>query len=83
MTVLAWGIMDQDQEPDSITLFNPTPLQRGRAWTWCRQRCGPPWSEENPDGTWMWTELPGLGVVITLPSREDRFEMRLVEPWNA
>ena len=74
--------MDPEAEPTSITLADLTPVQRAWTWTWCKSRWGPPWSEEDPAGTWIWQDLPGLGTVITLPSREDQVEMRLVEPWR-
>jgi len=53
------------------------------ALVWARSRLGPEASGVNPRGAWMWSEIPGLGTLVTLPDEEILFEMRLVEPWQA
>jgi hypothetical protein len=70
-------------EPTSIRLpRDHTPMQRLLAWEWCRARWGEPCSHHNPTGAWAWSDIPGVGTVITLPDQGSAVEMRLVEPWN-
>lgn len=80
--VLNWEIMPDTAQPCSLCLHDLPTRKLLLALEWCRSRLGPEIDGDHPDGTWTYTELPGLGTVFTLPSSEIIFEMRMVEPWN-
>lgn len=74
--------MLEEPEYHSIVLPDMPTRALDRTILWCRDRAGSENTEDNPDGRWAWTIIPGTGTVITLPSPELMFEMRLVQPWN-
>lgn len=66
----------------SILIPNRRGFNANRALVWARSRLGPEADWTTPRGAWMWSEIPGLGTLVTLPNEEILFEMRLVEPWQ-